>query len=167
MTTVLQIVKNLFLFVLSITLILAYSDLSVKDGKVVLYYANNDLVVATSILSFFYIPSIFMIVFNILVSSVVHILKGVPLKILPLPNKSFWIGDHENSLEARKILEGWLIALALWVNILLEIVVVKVWQVNRDLRGTPESYLLYTILAILLLIGWLLYPFVRFSYKTK
>ncbi|TAF67870.1 MAG: hypothetical protein EAZ55_02295 [Cytophagales bacterium] len=154
-----------FLFILSLT----YYDTSDKGEQIALYFAKAQSADAYSIEKnmYFYANAIFVLLLNFLISMAITVLRNFPLEMLSFPQKKYWTATPQHRKELYSFLENWCNVLAIAMNIFMMLLLYHIWQINRNLQGSQESYLLYVILLIVIVSTWALFLPIRLLFKKS
>jgi hypothetical protein len=162
MDKMIRFLKNLLLGAFIIILCLAYYELADSTTAIKLYVDSNKKPLATTSADvFFYVPAIFMIVLNMLISTIVRVFKQIPIKNIKVINAEYWHADEERQEILQKILVSWIYGFALIINFFVVMLVTKTWFVNRGIGGQSWEYGVMGISFLLILGTWLFGIFYR------
>ncbi len=145
-----------------------YYDMAERSGtgQITLFF-NTNLSIAESVdnTTYFLVPAIFLIVLNLLVSISKALYRRIPLKFLSIPNRSYWLENDERRHQLNTIFEVWFDTFATAVHIFIITLMLQIWQINRDLTGGSDKYILYLFAGIAILTIWSLFIAGRFFFK--
>ncbi|MCS6821862.1 MAG: hypothetical protein NZ551_08325 [Microscillaceae bacterium] len=165
MSKILSLVKNVSLFGALLVLVLAYSDLS-RNEVIHLYFNLYDVSqMSVSKDVFFYVPTSFIVVFNLLLIILTKVIKQAPVRMLPVAHKSFWLKDTQSQFYCREMFMSWLLSLGFWVNIGIIFFIVRVWKINRAMKGIESDYASLFYGSIVVLVIWLIAFLIRINLK--
>ncbi len=173
MDKVLRFLKNVLVVGFMAILGLSYYELSGKDSPVTLcVLADKTPIYRIDVAYFFYVPMLFMVVFNVILSLWAGVFKKFPLDKLPsFPNKKYWINQKENEREKheqlRRIFVSWVYGFGVIINAFVTLLVAKLWFVNRSIGGELWEYQMLSVTFVVLIVGWIGYLFYRLSLKRE
>jgi hypothetical protein len=173
MDKILRFLKNVLVVVFIAVLGLSYYELSNKDSPVTLCITADKIpIIRISVEYFFYIPMLFIIVFNIIISLWANVFRKFPLDKLPnFPNKKYWLAKKEDERtkheQLRKIFVSWVYGFGVIINAFVSLLVGKLWFVNRSIGGELWEYQMLSITLIVLILLWIAYLFYRLSLKRE
>ena len=157
-----RFLKNILILGFIGLLIFAYLDFRDIGKPVTLYRdATGQSLQEIQADWFFYVPVVFLIVLNILISWTAKMIGGLPLKKLNLPNKAFWFEEEDRSEQLEVVLKSWIYGFAIIINLLFVVLVTQVWMTNRGLGGQLYQYGLITLIFVLVFSGWIAFIFYR------
>lgn len=165
---VLRFIRNISMLVFLVILGYAYYDMGDRKELITLFFDVEQYPVEMIHKNyFFYVPASFVIVLNILLAILTKTLRGIPLRLLPIARKDYWLKEEETRLQARDILESWMASFAIMFNGLTAWTVMHIWRINRTLEGTASGYILFLVIGLLILIAWSAYLPIRFRLTQK
>ncbi len=168
MDKIIRFLKNLLLGSFVVMLCLAYYELLGKSIPVTLYVdANKKSLAQISVDMFFYVPAVFMVLINVLISLVVRVFKKIPIEKLKVSNADFWNEDKDRQELLQKIFVAWIYGFALLVNFFVVMLVGKTWFVNRGIGGELWEYGVMSICFLLLFSIWLFGIFYRLKLRRE
>ena len=163
-----RFLKNTLIAGFIVILLLAYYD--VKDiGLPVTIYrdAAGESLQEVPIDWFFYVPVVFLVLTNILISWIAKLIDAFPLKKLNIPNKSFWFEDRDRIEKLEIVLKSWVYGFAIILNLLFVVLITQVWMTNRGLGGQLYQYGLITLVFVMIFSGWIAFIFYRLRLKKE
>lgn len=101
--------------------------------------------------TYFYIVMGIVVFQNMVLLGLASLITRLPVQSLPLPSKDFWISDMDHRVKARNILSRGFWILAICVNMIVLIIQLMVFDLNSSFFESPQPYLIYISVAILLL----------------
>lgn len=173
MDKILRALKNVLVVCFVAILGLSYYELSNKDSPVTLcVLADKTPISRIDVEYFFYVPMLFMVVFNVILSLWANVFKKFPLDKLPnFPNKKYWLAQKENERETheqlRKIFVSWVYGFGVIINAFITILTAKLWFVNRNIGGELWEYQMLSVTFVSLIALWIGYLFYRLSLKRE
>lgn len=168
MIQITRILKNLLIAICLLLLGFGYYELSDRTGLVTLYKDSkgNPLGLIDTDM-FFYIPGIFVVVINVLISMMAKLMAMMPFEKLNIPNKDYWMEDEDHRERLNEIMISWVYVLAIIINIFCAILIIKVWFTNRNVGGQPYEYGLLSLTFLLVMLGWGVFPFYRLRIRKE
>ncbi|NJL12010.1 MAG: hypothetical protein HC913_02710 [Microscillaceae bacterium] len=156
MRRVVRFFKNVTILVFLLALSLSYYELSDMTTPVLIYKSTGNIgAFSIDNHTYFYVPSIFLVLVNVLLALLVRVLRGVPLARLPIPQKAFWLSTPALRQQLREVLMTWIYSLAIIINVFLTVMLVKVWMVNRNQGGEAFEYLWFLLIFLVFFTAWL------------
>ncbi|WP_026999752.1 hypothetical protein [Eisenibacter elegans] len=169
MDKVLIVLKNITVAIFLVVLSFAYYDMGEGISSMIILFLDNQGLPGAKIDRswFFYGLSLFVVLFNALIATAIQLLRRYPIQALPVAKADFWHANEENLIETRSIWVGWLAALGIFANLWLLTMVIRVWFIHRTLIGTVEAYHPFWIVLLVFLLGWMIFPSLRFRSLPK
>lgn len=168
MARVFSAVRVLTIIFFFLALLGMYYDLNLYSKGLVIYFdANQKPVLSTTSNTVFWVSTIFILVLNglaILLKNLFHALPKPALKAFT-PNASFWLKDQEARDHYYAVIDTWLMTFVGVLNMFLVFVILKMWRMNRALKGEITEYKLLTIVAGVIILFFVSYIFIRLRVK--
>jgi hypothetical protein len=96
-----------------------------------------------------------MVLVNVLISLIVRTFKKLALeKINFIPHKNYWLADEDKKEVLEKILLAWIYGYALIINFFIDLLVAKIWFVNRSIGGELWEYSVMFACFLLVFFVW-------------
>jgi len=166
MPRLLRLLKNIALIALLVILGIAYLNMAKASNMVTIWYASegfNAFAIENDL--FFYIPSIFLVIFNMLLAGIASFIRKMPAKAIPVPNKNYWTSTPELTTEMQGIIDSWIASFVLLINLWTITLVLETWEINRHLEGHFSNYFWHILIGSVAILGWFTFLLFRFQFK--
>lgn len=168
MAKVFSAVRVLTIIFFFLALLGMYYDLNLYSQGLVIYYdAAQKPVLSTTSNVVFWVSTIFILVLNglaILLKNLFHALPKQALRAFT-PNAEFWLKDEDSRSHYYAVIDTWLMTFVGVLNMFLVFVILKMWRMNRALKGEIVEYRLLTIAAVVIIVAFISYIFIRLRTK--
>jgi uncharacterized membrane protein len=161
----LRFMKVLSLAAFLVVLFLAYYYLPANVAIHYTEFGRPDAFVDKPTL--FYMTGIFVVVFYVAVSLLARLIFSVPVKLFPMPNRTYWLRDRENREEFHEILRDWLNSLVVIVILLVILCISSLMRLNtaEEPDGLQYTWILYA--GTIVLAVWFLFLPLRLLVKKN
>ena len=161
MVKVVKMVKIASLVLFLIALMLTYYEISEQAATVVIHRDTEGNVIMDIHKEYYFLyAGGFVVILNLFVSLAVMLLYRIPLSVLKIPHRDFWFANEISRQNLYETIESWLHTLAILMHIFVMTFIVKIWSVNRNM-GEIGNYGIFMYAGLLLLIGWIVFIFIR------
>ena len=168
MVKVFSVVRVLTVIFFFLALMGMYYDLNLYSKDLVIYYDANQQPLATTTSNVvFWVGAGFVLLMNALTVALKNLFHALPKRALRAftPNASFWLKDKESLSHYYTIMDTWLITFTGVLNVFLVFIVLKMWGINRALKGEISEYKLLTMAAVVIIAVFTAFILFRFRYK--
>ncbi|OJJ21343.1 hypothetical protein BKI52_12340 [marine bacterium AO1-C] len=168
MVKVFGVVRVLTIIFFFLALMGMYYDLNLYSKDLVIYYdANQRPLSSTTSNVVFWVGAGFVLLMNSLTIALKNLFHALPKRALRAftPNADFWLKDEESLRHYYTVMDTWLITFAGVLNVFLVFVVLKMWGINRALKGELSEYKLLTIAIIAIFAVFMAFILFRFRMK--
>lgn len=162
------IVRILTIIFFFLALMGMYYDLNLYSKGLVIYYDVNQNPLVTTTSNFvFWIGAGFILLLNILTTALKNMFHALPKHALKAitPHAGFWLKDEESRSHYYTIIDTWLITFTGVLNMFMVFVVLKMWGINRALKGEMSEYKLLVIVVMAILVFFI--SFILFRLRVK
>lgn len=163
-----SIVRILTIIFFFLALLGMYYDLNLYSKELVIYFsANQKPMLTTTSNLVFWVGAGFILLLNGLTVVLKNLFHALPQQALQAftPNTGFWFNDEESREHYYAVMDTWLISFAGVLNMFMVFVILKMWRMNRALKGDITEYKLLTIAAIVIIVFFIGFILVRFRIK--
>ncbi|WP_299457147.1 hypothetical protein [uncultured Microscilla sp.] len=168
MAKVFSIVRVLTIVFFFMALLGMYYDLNLYSKGLVIYFdANQKPALSTTSNVVFWVGTGFILLLNGLAVALKNLFHALPRQALKTftPNSDFWLKNEESRDHYYAVMDTWLMTFIGVLNMFLVFVVLKMWRMNRALKGEITEYRLLTVAAVVIIVFFISYIFVRFRIK--
>lgn len=168
MVKVFGIVRILTMIFFFLALMGMYYDLNLYSQDLVLYYDINQKPVSSTTSNLvFWIGAGFVLLFNGLTTALKNTFHALPKKALRAftPNADFWLKDEESRGHYYTVMDTWLITFAGVLNVFMVFVVLKMWGINRALKGELSEYKILMVAVMAIIAFFVAFILFRLRYK--
>jgi hypothetical protein len=115
----------------------------------------------------FYITGIFVVVFYVAVSLLARLIFSVPVKLFPMPNRTYWLRDQQNQEEFHEILRDWLNSLVVIVILLVILCISALMRLNTAEEPDGLHYIWIFYAGTIVMAIWILFLPLRLLVKRN
>lgn len=168
MVKVFGVVRVLTVIFFFLALMGMYYDLNLYSKGLVIYYDANQKPLATTTSNLvFWVSAGFILLMNGLTVALKNLFHALPKRALRAftPNADFWLKDEDAMGHYYTVMDTWLLTFAGVLNMFMVFVVLKMWGINRALKGQLSEYKILMIAIIAIFVIFMAFIFMRFRMK--
>jgi len=168
MVKVFGVVRILTVIFFFLALMGMYYDLNLYSKDLVIYYDANQRPLSTTTSNVvFWVGAGFVLLMNMLTVALKNLFHALPQRALKAftPNADFWLKDEEARGYYYTVMDTWLITFAGVLNMFMVFVVLRMWSINRALKGQISEYKILTIAIVAIFVVFMAFIFFRFRFK--
>jgi hypothetical protein len=101
------------------------------------------------------------------VSLLARLIFSVPVKLFPMPNRTYWLRDEENREEFHEILRDWLNSLVVIVVLWIILCISTLLRLNTSEEPDILQYTWILHVGTVVLVGWIIFLPLRLLFKKN